>query len=607
MTSPSSARSGTASLYGFNLLELIAGFEDHMGSAHELAAYVATHGLRYPAEKIGHTLGVYDRAAFELFRANPEIPVAAQPPSPDGGLTLALSINTLGRLHIRPLAAALPEYAEGDQWLTVGHVQLSAAQESALQGQVAEARAAEATAFRKVQRAMDVIHAERALGKVLEEVIDHVQHVESVCFYVEDRFFALIDRYVNLIDTKKSSGYLPALRGKDYLQWSDEEILIVTALHTLFMAGKAVKFEEFNGCVLSARSLLSRLSGILMGYRRVGATTTDFADADPFAVAAEIHRLAMSSVAKPWLRYRWIYGPTFQKNEEFLQAPSSTEARDVYLADFEDLHHELVGRRDLSAVPESLFFMQLATACLSRDIAGLACERGSSAVCDWIEHLMERIVASAVVATDSDYGMSSSLRDLSRLVDYDREALLASVHALTAADFYTCFVSRNFTGSYERDVADTIASSVQHRMTFNRWHFFPGNFERSAISDARHWYYPPLVPDIAIFSNMHRAAHSRALVKYSIRAPGPDMSRPPLQIAQQAYRGFYDIRVVRMDGDRGYTTEEMLRARRRTLWLEAVFAVLVAHLQSASPAPFAIKGFQRGAYLDLPGDNKKAA
>src|SRR5262249_24469098 len=94
-----------------------------------------------------------------------------------------------------------------------------------------------------------------------------------------------------------------------------------------------------------------------------------------------------------------------------------------------------------------------------------------------------------------------------------------------------------------------------------------------------------------IHSDVHRAAHARAMVKFSVRAPGPDMSMPPLRIGNQDYRGFYDVRVVRMSG-RGYTTEDMLRTRRRTLWLSHVISAIARRRR-------VISGFRLGDYLDF--------
>jgi hypothetical protein len=594
-----SAGMGVASLYGFNLLELVDGFAQHRNSAYELARFGVCHGGRYPLTDALDMLGHYDRAAFEILAAHPEL--KAEQAAPEGNVAgwLQLSISTLGRLHIRPAAEVLPVYSDNDCWVVLGAVELTEALLQQITTRVDQADAVERSALEVVLGSARRLQEQGALVQVLEQVIDHVEHVESVCFYIGDRFYALIDRYVNLVDTKGGKGYLPALRDKPLAQWSDDEVLIVMALHALFVAGNAVKFEEFNGCVLSAHGLLTRLATLLDQYRDAGCAVAQDLPDDLLDSAREIRRLSLAGVGKPYLRYRWIYGLTFQKKERILVPTDSTEPADLHVVEFGEQFRRLVSQRDGHEVPEHLFFTQLAGACLARDLAGVPCDAGSEAVTGWVEYLIEQIVASAVNATGADYGMSSSLRDMARLVEYDKDALHATIHSLTPADFYTCFVSRDLRSKYERRHADMIASSVQKRMMFNRWHFIPGNLARELIDPGRHWYYPPLVPDMAIHSDMHRAAHARAQVKYSIRSPGPDMSRPQLRIAGQSYRGFYDIRVVRMDGEQEFTTEDMMRARRRTLWLEAVFSVLVSYLHSSFAQGFQVRGFEAGRYLDM--------
>lgn len=595
----SSAHVGQSSLYGFNLLQLIDGYEKYRTSAYELAEFVATHGRRYPIDQVVDVLGTVDKAAFDVLREQRAIAALDALPNDRNGSFFTLSINTLGRLHIRPSNQALPVYSDEDQWIEAGYVELSVDLIDEINRRAAAAVSREEAAFLDVKRTIDRLHASGDLERVVEEVTDHVEHVESVCFYVNDRLFALIDRYVNLIGTKGGKGFLSALKGKPYEAWSREETIIVAALHALFIAGRAVKFEEFNGTVLSAHALLGKLHSLLDGYASIGAQIDPVQGGDIFDIAAEIRKQSLNSVGQPWLRYRSIYGLTFQKHERILRSSACDESPEIHLKEFGEDYKELTGGRNESRVPEHLFFAQLAGACLARDAIGITCDRGSAATTGWIEYLIEKIVASAVIATDSDYGMSSSLRNIPKIVEYDQSALLSYVHELTPADFYTCFVSMGFASAYEKSVADVIASSVQKRMMFNRWHFFPGNFDRPLIQSSRHWYYPPLVPDIAAHSNMHRAAHARAQVKYSIRSPGPDMSRPPLAIANQKYRGFYDVRVVRMDGDKEYVPMDMLKTRRRTQWLEALYSVLVSHLQSVSPPQFRIEGFQPGVYLDL--------
>lgn len=587
-----------SSLYGADLRVFIAGYEEHLENAWKTCIHVLTHGGRYPAEHALESLAPFDRAVLSILEQEPAIPVKTEA---DDLLEnrIAIYMNDLGRLHLRPLTQERPRYGEEDRWIDIGTFQLKPVHFASIERLVSEHGLREELALARIRTAMARVDALGELAALLEGVIDHVEHVESVCFYNRDRFFALIDRYVNLIDTKGKEGFLPRLRDKPWGDWTDQELTIVAGLHALFLSGRSVRFEEFNGLTMDAQALVAKLESLYGMYERMGATEELAVEADLFDLARAIRRQTLQAMGKPWLRYRWIYGLNFQKKESVHPHQNSSEAPLAHLAEFSSDHERWVGDKSNAPQSEHLFFTQLAAAALSRDIAGMPLDIEGSAAAGWVEYLFERIVGSAVVATGSDYGMSSSLRDISLLVQQDDSVLGKVIHGFTPANFYTCFVSKDFSGRLEKPVADTVAASVQKRMMFNRWHFIPGNLERSDISDSRHWYYPPLIPDIAVHSDIHRAAHNRAMVKFSIRAPGPDMSRPPLIISGRPYRGFYDVRVVRMAGDCPFTPEEMLRTRRRTLWLESVYAVLIHHLQRCNAVPFQVRGFETGQYFDI--------
>ncbi|HEY6390780.1 MAG TPA: hypothetical protein VIX89_05860 [Bryobacteraceae bacterium] len=583
------------SLYGQDMLTFIADFQSYAASAYDTARYLVTNGHRYPESQAVAALGSFDRAAFETLSKYRSLPVTAAP----GEASLAMYVNSLGRLHIRRTEDERVRYDLQDQILEIGYV--AAGQE--ILGEIleahAQAMAVEERQFAKVKRALDKVHAAGSLRDVLELTMDHVQHVESVCFYVGDRFFAVIERFINLVESRKGSeAFLPRLRDLPYAEWSNDEILIVAALHALFLSGRSVRFEEFNGVSLTASALWDKLHDLLRAYRDAGCVCEAPEDVDLFDLARIVREQSGKSEGAGWLRYRWIYGLNFQKNERILSSTRSTEDPLSYLREFGGEYQELAGRVPPAGIEESEFFHDLAMASLNRDLLGVACGSGGEAVKGWVEHLIERIVASAVLATSSDYGMSSSLRDISKLVEPDDAKLMNVVHAFQPGDFFTCFVSKGMREGMERSTADTIAVSVQRRMMFNRWHFIPGNFERGNIVMTRHWYYPPMIPDIAIHSDVHRAAHARARVKYSVRAPGPDMSMRPLVIGDRPYRGFYDVRVVRMTG-REFTTEDMLRTRRRTLWMSQLYAVLADHVAARVGNSLPITGFQPGKYCDI--------
>lgn len=603
----------SGSLYGFDMLNYLGAHAAHAHSAHAAAVYALTHDGQQPLDQAIDALALYDRAAFAALAQRRELALSASAPADDDS-ALALYINSLGRLHIRPRSQPRPEYSDKDSWIDLGLVPVDAALAAAINGHHQALLQQERQAFGVVRAAMDELSRSGELSEVLEQVIDHVDHVESVCFYLDDRMFARIDRFVNLIDDKRGQGYLNSLRGQPYGEWSEGAVLMVAALHALFLSGRSVRFEEFNGALLSASALLERLNALTLSYSKAELDTGAEVDAEApaadtlalFELARHIRQQSIRATGKSWLRYRTIYGLNFMKHEQILASNTSTEDPRSYLAEFGADYRELVSAEPGYDASEFIFMAQLASECLARDVAGIACDRGSAAVTSWIEYLMEKIVASAVLATRSDYGMSSSLRDLAQMVEYDEQRLVETIHGLTPAHFFTCFVASDFLPRFGADEGRTIAASVQKRMMFNRWHFIPGNLERTTIRSNRHWYYPPLVPDIAEHADVHRAAHARAMVKFSIRSPGPDMSRPPLQIAGHHFRGFYDVRVVRMDGT-PFNTDDILRTRRRTLWLEVVYSILSSYLMSDAAQNRAIQGFQVGDYLDLPAGQSDAA
>lgn len=589
------AQTKSTSIYGFDLSRYVSEGAAASGSAHAAAVHALTHGGLYPQAHALDALGLYDRAALTVLERHPQLhAVAQQSDCPQA--TLQLYVNTLGRLHIRPVSQSPVRYDEADTTTVVGYVAADAAVLAEIDHAHSELLAREAAAQAEIKTSVDALHARGELPAVLEEVIDHIEHVESVCFYVRDRFFALIERYVNLIDDKRNKGFLSALRDKPYEAWDADEVLVVAALHALFLSGRSVRFEEFNGIQLSAHRFLQRLREIGDAYTAVGCGITVPPELDLFERARLVRQQTFRAVGQPWLRYRWIYGLNFQKTERVLPSMATTESPDAWWQEFSEDFAQLVGEERPPS--EHVGMALLAHACLSRDVAGVPCDRGSEAVTSWLEYLMEKTVASAVRATQSDYGMSSSLRNIGQLVTYDEKTLNDVIHAMTPASFFTCFVSDRLIPRMGTEDAHAIASSVQKRMMFNRWHFIPGNLERPLIRSNRHWYYPPLVPDIAIHADMHRAAHNKARVKYSVRSPGPDMSRPALTIGGERFRGFYDVRVVRMEGDE-FTTDDILRTRRRTLWLEGVYAALTAYLMSPGSKQLQVAGFQVGKYLDL--------
>jgi hypothetical protein len=193
------------------------------------------------------------------------------------------------------------------------------------------------------------------------------------------------------------------------------------------------------------------------------------------------------------------------------------------------------------------------------------------------------------------------LRRPGALIGHPADALPELVAALTPKDFFCCIVgtavlSRRFGSRLTSDVF----RAVQARMQFNRWHFIVGNFPRNAVPDDRHYFYPPTMPDLAEWVDQFHGGHIRAAVRYSIRSPGPEILETPLQISGHGFRGFYDVRVVRIDGT-PFAVEDLRLVRAHNAWMGQIWRTILARCADVMVRQqLEIAGFENGngAVLD---------
>lgn len=209
--------------------------------------------------------------------------------------------------------------------------------------------------------------------------------------------------------------------------------------------------------------------------------------------------------------------------------------------------------------------------------------------------MIEDIVVSAVRATGADYGMSSSLRRPGALFVDKAENLGAVIGALTPKDFYCCIVGTDeLRRRFGERLSGDVFRAVQARMQFNRWHFIAGNLPRHLVAEDRHYFYPPALPDLAEWVDQFHAGHIRAAVRYSVRSPGPEIIDTPLEISGHEFRGFYDVRVVRI-GEKPFDLQDLAIVRNHSLWMGYVWRTILANcLDPIVRGQLHIGGFANG-------------
>lgn len=226
--------------------------------------------------------------------------------------------------------------------------------------------------------------------------------------------------------------------------------------------------------------------------------------------------------------------------------------------------------------------------------AGSVAGLGGAGETGAIGELLGAIVLSAILATDSDYGMSSSVRDLNGL----RGAQPGGpdgVLALKKNDFFCCCLPHTTRMADTGDEAVPILWRAAQRMMYNRWHFAPGEFDRAVIPEKRHYFFPPQIPDIAEHTEQHHGGHVASRVRFTIRAPGAQVWHPPFTVFGHGFRGCYDIRLVRMEGP-AYTTAELVEAVRHCSLVDEMWRTLAEGAQNGTLPAVPVGGFDRAWY-----------
>ncbi len=550
-----------------------------------------TYDYRLPLHVGLESLNDLEQKIFECAQEFNGLIHRESPSTEFSGCVIRIFYNKLGRLHFREVTSSLPLYPEGIESQEVGFICLPRSTYEQLEKSVQSEIVREKQLRSEIDVLLSKIEHAGQLTWVLDVVDDAVRHVEAVYIYFDDELWSVMEKCTTLINRRRSGpGIITQLRGKSVQDWTATQRLGIASLYALFLSGRSVRFEEFNGKLLTARALLARLQSLGEQYGE-GETIDATTCLNLFDLAESIGQASKKSIGQSWVRYREINGLTYFKTEKVVGKSELSPSAKMIPERIIRLYETWLDKPfDYESGYEKVF-ADLVDICVlgQTQVKNTADNPAKSP----IEVIIQEVVTAAVIATQSDYGMSSSIRNPSILLAEKHGLVLQNMLRLQPKDFFTCIVSRAGLESElgERLYTD-VYSAVQARMQYNRWHFIAGNFERDEVPENRHYFYPPVLPDIAEWSDQRHGGHIQGGVRYSIRAPGPDMGQQPLMIGDQAYRGFYDVRVVRMDGT-PYTLQDMLLTRHCNLWMGVVWRRIVDHCEKHLGI-IEIHGFEKG-------------
>ncbi|MEU4194871.1 hypothetical protein AB0E69_23435 [Kribbella sp. NPDC026611] len=392
--------------------------------------------------------------------------------------------------------------------------------------------------------------AEGRLSRRIHDVADHIQHVESISVYFDEELWSKVDGSSEHLALTELRGLLD----RDLVDWTAREITLVAGLSLLFAAGGSIMFEEFNGKQFTATSVLRAIyeavarNSVLLGRDVVPPTIES---AYVWANSARAHREELHG--RGYLFYRRINGLTLNKRQRAI----SLDGIGPLVTTGNGHPHG----QDRPARARSV----------ARDAIEQFRRHADSSA---IEKYFVTAVTGAIEAIGADYGMTSGPRSLRKF--RSRSALDESVSTTRNEFFCCCLPSERLKSAADEAELAKAMYRVSNRMQYNRWHFVPGNF--AAVPQSRHYYYPPLMPDIATWSDARHGGHIQAGVRHTIRIPGPALFFDPLALGANKYRGFFDLRLVRIEGPE-FRLEDLWAAIEYSLLIDVFWRVAADDLR----------------------------
>ncbi|HEU5270157.1 MAG TPA: hypothetical protein VFU36_09565 [Jatrophihabitans sp.] len=481
-----------------------------------------------------------------------------------------LGLTTSGRLAIRvpgqgPLAGR-EKLVEG-----VLRVPWTAAQ---VQAYRTELRRAAERAARSVAdcRAWLAALAEPDRIELLDLLLEAARRTAPFVLYVEGKQYTNF-RNLNTITGKTLwPGHpdcaLSSLHGLPLELWSDNDVVLVVCLTLLVRSASFGRIEEANGTQLSVAHVGYLLERTRRKYNAAyagppvpPAGSTTVAELNELAHALYARRTELLRTVQ---LYRTIHGALMHKIE-CVAGPVAASGRRREAA--------LCGRLSERLPIAGASFAQLAT--------------NLAAAPDWLgrphdefgtglESLVYHTVAAATEAFDADFAMSRGMRSLPNLIQALRDQSWAEITRWEITDFYCCVVpsprAARFFDDSPAHLADK-AWAMSSRMQYNSWHFLTGNLPKVPEVQARDYFVPPTIPDIAYFSDQHHHGHVAAKVRYSIRSP------QSVEVLDRRFNGFLDLRLLRCAGQ-PFDEQDLLIAHRCSAFLARATS-LVAELVSA--------------------------
>jgi hypothetical protein len=348
---------------------------------------------------------------------------------------------------------------------------------------------------------------------------------------------------------------LSGLQGLPLDRWSDSDAVLVACLSLLVRSSGYARIEEANGTQLTVDHVAELLERTRRRYNQVP-------DGAEIAPASGTRMTALNTLAEALGRrrrelarrvqlYREIHGPLMHKIERIAGPPADPAQR----------RENALCTRLRQRIPVTGDTLAGLAASLAASPGWLARPYGGFGT--GLEAVVYETVSAARSVFGADFAMSRGIRSLPQLVRALRREDWAEIVGWDLPEYFCCVVAapeaRRFFGDSAARLAD-VAWSISARMQYNCWHFIAGNLPKVPEVEARDYFVPPVIPDVAYHSDQHHHGHVAARVRFSIRSP------QPVDVLGRTFAGFVDLRLLRCEGP-PFDEQDLLAAHRASAFI----------------------------------------
>lgn len=367
------------------------------------------------------------------------------------------------------------------------------------------------------------------INEILKFIKFNIYHMAPILLYVRNQTFSTFYNYNNLIkefDGDTEYFLLNDLPNKNIENWDRAEKIFVFNMFLLLQSGPPSRGEEVNGIHFSLTFLKDYFNQKIREYSHILKRETN-SHLSLEKQASLIFSLRQE-IENNYLIYRYINGLNLHKEERYIEKNELSKLNDDSLtADLERL----------TSIKFSNDYYHYFCQIIERNI--------DKEPYKMIEKIMDMIINKAIDRTSSDIGMARGFRAPLKFYEAHQKDKLEEIFNWGQNQYFCCVVPSSLMKRAFQDNSKVLAgvlTAISKRMEYNSWHYTPGNFLNNQTRITRHFYFPPVMSDITMWSDQHHKGHVFAKVRHAIRCPGF------IKNEATVYNAFFDLRLMKQSG-----------------------------------------------------------